>query len=199
MGALRYVLALGAGLTLYLWGCAGNAGIRPRAFTPDPQRAARLNEEGLALVAQCRWSEAEARFSAAVDADPCWGPGYCNWGLTLLQAGKVYDAAWALRHAASLMPRSSQPRANLGLLFEQVGKYGPAEDELRAALRLAPDDVEIVGLLARLHVRAGKHTDETLAWLQTVAAQDDDPAWRDWAGTQLIRITPSTTSQGRNQ
>jgi len=171
------------------------AGCVPRAapswaLQRDSVAAQRCNAQGLALLEAGQAAEAGKRFGAALDADPFYGPAHSNLGIALLQQGQYFEAANELRYARQLMPRASQPRANLGILFELVGQYGEAEEQLREALRLAPEDVEIIGQLARVHVRQGKHTPETVAWLQTIASQDDHPAWRHWAGQQLITCKP---------
>jgi len=191
--------ALGVfGLLASLCGCqllpSRSAGLS--ALRRDPQAAQRLNEQGLELVEQQHWPEAEARFREALRQDPYLGPAHCNLGVVLLQQRKFYEAGWELRYACQLMPRVAAPRTNLGILYEAVGRYGPAEEQLQQALALAPEDVEIIGHLARVHVRQGKRTDQTLAWLQTITTEDDDPAWRNWARAQLVRTTSTESSNG---
>jgi Flp pilus assembly protein TadD len=199
MVAVRCRVAASAVLLVSLSGCALRASRTSRLAFPerDRQQAERLNEQGLALVGEGEFVEAEATLREALQADPYHGPAHCNLGLTLLQQGKFYEAGWELRYACQLMPRAGQPRANLGILYETVGRYGPAEEHLRAALRLSPDDIEVIGHLARVHVRQDKRTPETLAWLQAVAGQDDDPAWRRWAGEQLTHIRNENSGTGR--
>lgn len=159
----------------------------PVELRPDRALAQRLNDEGLKQVADGHVDAALQSFQCAVESDPYWGIAHCNLGVTLLLKGRMYDGGWELRNACRLMPKAAQPRANLALLYESVGKYGQAEEELRAALALAPEDVEIIGQLARLHVRQGQRSDETVAWLEIIAAQDDDTAWRTWARQQLTQ------------
>lgn len=194
--------ASGAGLLLCLWGCGLSAAPAARALGlhRDREQAEARNAEGLARIAQGDFAGAEASFRAALQADPYLGPAHCNLGVALLQQpNKLYEAGWELRYACRLMPRASQPRANLGILYEAVGKYGAAEEELRAALRLAPDDVEIVGHLARIHIRQDKRTPDTVAWLELIASQDDDDAWRGWARGELIRTgNEDSVRNGRN-
>ena len=96
------------------------------------------------------------------------------------------------------MPYASQPHANLGVLFEAVGRSGDAESELRAALRLAPDDIEVVGHLARIHVQQSKRTAETIGWLESIAAHDDNDEWRRWAQGQLARGTHECNVTGED-
>jgi Flp pilus assembly protein TadD len=140
-------------------------------------------------------AEAETLFRQALEADPFYGPARANLGVALLQQGQPYEAGWQLQHACQLMPKASPPRANLALLFERVGRYGSAEEQLRKALELAPDDIEVIGHLARVHVRQGKHTEETLAWLQSVATQDESAAWRDWARREVVRAERTRTER----
>lgn len=172
-----------------LLGCSAATPARESGPRPprDRVQAAILNEEGLDLIAKARLPEAEQRFKAALEADPFCGSAHSNLGVLLLQRGAVYEAAQELQTACRLMPRASQPRANLGALFEQAGRYGDAEEQLRAALALSPDDIEVIGHLARIQVRQGKRTPETRAWLQRVAVEADDAAWRSWASQNSIQ------------
>ena len=66
-----------------------------------------------------------------------------------------------------------------------MGRYEEADGELRQALRLAPDDIEVLGHLARVNLRRGGSAAEVKTWLQTLVVRDEDPAWRDWARLQL--------------
>lgn len=134
-----------------------------------------------------RVKKAEERFRQALGVDPFYGPAYTNLGVTLLLQSRHLESAQASRAACQLMPRAASPRHNLGILFDACGRYGPAERELRHALELNPDDIEIIGHLARVRVRQGQRDEELQGWLETVAANDDHPAWRDWAALELTR------------
>jgi Flp pilus assembly protein TadD len=162
----------------------------------DPAAAQRLNEQGLQLLQDDQLEEARFVFERALAADPYCGPAHCNLGVALLRLGHPYESAWELQYACRLLPQMAAPRANLGILYELAGRWGTAEEQLTEALRLAPDDLEIIGHLARVHVRAGKCTADTLAWLQTIASQDDDPAWRGWARAQLTRTSNEPLKRG---
>lgn len=188
----RCCLLSGAVLLVGLMGCAPNA--PPRwTLERDSVRACQLNERGLACIERGRAAEAEEHFRRALEADAYFGPAHCNLGVVLLQKGQLYEAGWQLRHACQLMPKASQPRANLGILYATVGRYEPAERQLRSALRLAPADVEIIGHLARINVRRGRRDAETLAWLHTVATQDNNPKWQAWAGRELVNFETSNS------
>lgn len=154
---------------------------------PDRTRAEVANARGLAQIEAGDLAAATESFRAALESDGFYGPAHSNLGIVLMQAGQPFDAAWHLRYACQLMPKASQPRANLGILYELVGKYGAAEEQLRSALVLSPDDIEVIGHLARVHVRQHKWTDETSCWFETLATRDDDAVWRSWGQETAIR------------
>lgn len=184
---MRMLRAWCAGLIgLSVVGCAVTPHRMP--VIRDREAAERYNGLGLECIQRQAYLESETEFQRAIEADPFFGPAYCNLGLVQLELDKPFVAAWNLRHASQLMPRASQPRANLGLLFERVGKYDSAEASLRDALRESPDDIEVIGHLARVQIRQNKFTPETHQWLQTIAERDDDAVWRDWARGELIRF-----------
>ena len=197
MRVARMHIACSAGLLVCVSGCAGT--LRPAsALAPqrDPARAAALSGQALALLSESRFAESAALLEQALRSDPFCGVAYNNLGIAQLRLEKPFEAAHSFQNAARLLPRSSAPRANLGLLLERAGDFESAEENFRAALRDSPDDIQIVGYLARLHARQNRHTPETRSWLQIVAAQENDPAWRSWAQKELSRQPAVHTEQG---
>lgn len=199
MSAALRRAAYGVGLLVSLWGCRGGLASRGGAglLGRDPVAAQGFNEQGLTLIAQGCFEQAEECFRQALSADPYWGPARCNLGVAFLRQGKYFDAGWQLRCAVQLMPRAAAPRANLGILYEIAGRLDLGEEHLRQALELAPQDIEIIGHLTRVHVRQGKCTPDTLAWLESITTQDDHPAWRSWAREQLIATQTSDAQERR--
>jgi len=190
-------VAAGVVLLMLCAGCgrANERGRKLRALAQrDTAQAERLNEAGLTLIQTGEFAEAEGSFRQAIQADLFHGPSHSNLGLALSHLGKHYEAATEFYFASKLMPKASQPRANLGLLYESVGRFSAAEDELRAALRINPDDIEVIGHLARVHIRQAKRTPEVKQWLETLLVRDDDPKWKDWARRELIRMDSSDSS-----
>lgn len=176
------------GLALFL--VPGCTSLRHQAAPPprDRAQAEHFNQRGLELAQAGRLADAEQSFRKALDADPYLGPAHSNLGVALLQMGKLFDAGWELRQACQLMPSAAPPRTNLGILYQTVGRQGLAEDNFRAALLLAPEDLQIIGQLALLKVRQNQADGETVAWLQQLTEQDNDPAWRSWAGEKLALL-----------
>lgn len=174
-------MQLGVLLCVCLCGCSHTNGRQVTAAHRDRAKAEQLRDAALADIDRGAWADAESKLRAALDADPFDGPAHANLGVVLWKQGKLFDAGWALRHACQLMPKAAQPRHNLGLLFESAGRNGLAEEQYRAALLCDPDDVEIVGHLARVRVRQSKFDPETFALVQTIATSDNDEHWRTWA------------------
>jgi Tfp pilus assembly protein PilF len=187
----------GAGMLVAALGCA-NAERAPLRTSRNREAAERLNEQGLQFIASREFDQAERCFRQAVECDPFCGTAHCNLGITLMQqAREPFGAAWCFRHASQLMPNAVPPRVALGQLFEKAGQYGPAEQALRDALRLSPDEIDVIGHLARIHIRQSKFTEETRSWLEIVAMQDSNEAWRGWARQQLaLRVEQHDIEEG---
>jgi tetratricopeptide (TPR) repeat protein len=149
----------------------------------------------LALLQEGRFAEAQAALQSAVEHDPFLGAAYNNLGIAQLKLEKPFEAAFSFQNAIRLT-KAVTPRTNLGILLERAGNLEAAEENYRAALRDSPDDVEIVGYLARLHVRQNRLTPETRAWLHVVAAQENDSTWRQWAQRELARTSFEAPSLG---
>lgn len=174
----RLVALLGAAL---LQGCVQQHGVVKAAPSRDRARAQELRSRADLHILEQDWEAAERDLRQALQADPFDGPSHANLGVVLWKRGSLFDAGWELRFACQLMPKAAQPRHNLGLLFESVGRSELAEEQYRSALECDPGDVEIIGHLARIRVRQNKVDDETLALLHSVATGDDDSVWRNWA------------------
>ena len=154
----------------------------PDAAVGDTPLAVRLNKQGLA--AREEPDKAIDLFEKAVAADPYFGPAYNNLGAACLAAGRYHHAAIGLQQAARLMPESPQPRLNLGLTLETVGRLDDARTHYDAALAIAPDHLPAKQALARLLTRTGADPDRLEALLADLALTASDPAWRTWAQQQ---------------
>ncbi|MBE3068811.1 MAG: tetratricopeptide repeat protein, partial [Planctomycetes bacterium] len=132
-------------------GCRSQAprSVEYQTLAQDPNRdtetARRENGRALALIEQGQLEEAEKALKAALAADLFFGPAHNNLAVVYQKREQYYLAAWEFQYAAKLMPYSPEPRANLGLVYEAVGRTAEAESWFDKALALQPDNPELIG------------------------------------------------------
>jgi len=150
----------------------------------DTEQARRLSAEGLELIDQGKYNEAEKVLKRAVEADTMFGPAHNNLGLAYYNQQRYYDAAWEFEYAGKLLPDRPEPRNNLGLVFETVNDLDKAVSWYDQAFKIAPDSAEIVGNLARAKLRRGDVNDGLHELLLKLSLKDSRPDWRAWAERQ---------------
>ena len=95
------------------------------------------------------------------------------------------------------MPHQPEPRNNLGLVFEAIGRLDEAAKWYDEAVALEPDNPEILGNLARTLIRNGRRDDRTRQVLSDLVLKDTRPDWVAWAREQMALI-PSPQPQAAN-
>jgi tetratricopeptide (TPR) repeat protein len=183
-----------------LAGCQDSG--RPTVIAPSPdgpntQLARQENDQAYALIQQGKYAEAEPILQKALAADLTFGPAHNNLGLVYFNLRNspryLYDAALEFDYAARLMPFHPDPRNNLGLVFEMTGKLGDAVDAYEKARKLAPNDPEYIGNLARARIQRGDRDDETRNLLRELTYKDPRPDWRHWAQMKLFELSGRPT------
>ncbi|MBI4717929.1 MAG: tetratricopeptide repeat protein [Planctomycetes bacterium] len=175
---------------------AGCAGRSPRPYqTPESVKqrhaldARQLNEAGLRFVEKGDWENAERRFREALEQDLYCVAAHNNLGLVLLRTRRHYEAAWEFEYATKLVPSAGEPRANLGLLYENIGRLDRAAEAYEEALELDPGNLATMRHLARTYVKADRHDDRVKQLLERLLGTTDvEPAWDYWVRGQLIRV-----------
>lgn len=182
---LLLIAALAAGCDLS--GREEPTGYRTQAVDPsrDTETALRRNDEAVALIEKGKLDEAEAKLTAALDADVFFGPAHNNLGTVYYHQERYYLAAWEYQHAAKLMPKKAEPRNNLGMVLETVGRLDEAADAYEEAMELEPETVEPAANLARLYVCRNRKDERTRELLEQIVMNDPRPRWRDWARERL--------------
>ena len=185
-----HMLALGIAV-MAAAGCQ-RTGSRPDAYQTvaedpnrDTQTARRENAKALDLVEKNDLDAAEKALKAALTADNFFGPAHNNLGAVYLQQKRFYLAAWEFQYASKLMPYSAEPKGNLGLLYEAVGRLDDAEKCYDQALTFEPDNPELIGNLARTLVRAGRRDEKTQRVLRDLVLKETRPDWAKWARDRL--------------
>jgi Flp pilus assembly protein TadD len=204
-------------LALATAGCAKPA--HPEAtgnyqtVTADPRRntelASQLNAKGLEELAERDYAKAEKLFREALQADMFFGPAHNNLGIAYYEQQKYYLAAWEFDYARKLMPNKPDPKHNLGMVMEAVGKLDEAAAHYEDALTLAPDDPDTIANLARTLARrdinhsTGRTGDARRAGdrdrlrelLNEIILKDTRPEWITWAKDHLAILGPMPTTQ----
>lgn len=151
----------------------------------ETDTARQLNAEAVDLIDQGRYDEAEQRLKEALAADITFGPAHNNLGRVYFHQQKLYLAAWEFEYAIKLMPHHVEPRNNLGLVFEAVGKLDDAVTHYDRALALEPDNPFVTGNLTRARIRRGDRGDEVRRLLREIVMKDVRSEWVEWARHKL--------------
>ncbi|MCP4589427.1 MAG: tetratricopeptide repeat protein [bacterium] len=150
--------------------------------------AQQLNDRGLVHVEQGDWESAEQTFREALEADLFYPAAHNNLALCLVHEKRFYEASWEFTWASKLAPHSAEPRNNLGLVLEQVGRLDQARDCYEQALGIDPDNIEVMGHLARVYVKSGEEDGKLHELLEELALGGNEQGWDVWARSQLLRI-----------
>jgi Flp pilus assembly protein TadD len=159
----------------------------------DPRRdsatAERHNNGAVEKMKRNDYAGAETDLKLALGADVMHGPAHNNLGKVYFHQGKLYLAAWEFQYAAKLMPSVPEPRNNLGLVFESVGKLDDAVTSYDEARERGPDNVQVLGNLARARIRRGDRDESVRELLQQLVMRETRPQWTEWARGQLSTIS----------
>lgn len=151
----------------------------------NTQLARKHHERGLLYYEDGDMESAIAALKDALTADVTYGPAHNSLGTVYYEQKRFYLAAWEFQYAAKLMPRTPEPKNNLGLVFEAVGDLTEANTHYAEAYRLAPDDVQIMGNYLRSKIRSGDHEIETKRQLKDFLLRETRPDWLAWANRTL--------------
>ncbi|HET9043331.1 MAG TPA: tetratricopeptide repeat protein [Burkholderiales bacterium] len=114
-----------------------------------PRRAARLNEEGLALWQGGDLAGAERAFRAAIDARPGFAPAFGNLGMVVWEQRRLDEGLALLTRAVELDPRHLNARLNLGNVLAMAGRREESVAHYREVLRADPGHAEARANLLR--------------------------------------------------
>lgn len=175
-------------------GCAstGRSPYNSVADAPrNPLVAQRLTQQAAELLERDP-EEAERLLRDALAADLFHGPAHNNLGVIHLARNEMYLAAEEFEWARRLMPGHPDPRLNLAMTLERVGRFDDAIDEYRSALEVHPGHIQTVQALARCKLRHGSDDanddPELVGDLREIALRGDRAEWREWARRQLALL-----------
>lgn len=185
----QFLLAAAFGLLLSACQAAPPTGpyAPPAAAGRDPGNAQALTRRAAELI-QSDPAAAERLLREALTHDVFHGPAHNNLGVILLRQGQLYEAANEFEWARTLMPGHPDPRINLALVFEAVGRDDQALASYVAALEVYPGHLPAMQGLARLQVRTDRTDVQTIGLLEDIALRAEHASWREWATHQRLRL-----------
>src|SRR4029077_8305573 len=96
---------------------------------------------GLLHTRHARPADAEAEYQLALRLDPRFVPALANLADLDRMRGMDAQGAELLRQALVIEPNNADVRHSLGLLLVRQHNYVEAQEQLRKAMELAPDNV----------------------------------------------------------
>jgi len=154
----------------------GLAALR-EAVTLDEGHAAYHNALGLLLLDLKKQSEALAEFSRALALDPTLAEAQHNLGVALAEGGRWEDAIAAYQKVLSIpaYPTPDITYHNLGWVQYNVGRYREAEEALRLAIRLDPQQPGYYYTLGLVLLRTGIRAEARAAFRQARELGPESP------------------------
>jgi tetratricopeptide (TPR) repeat protein len=100
--------------------------------------------------------KAEVLLREVLEADPDMHEVAYSLGLLLAEEKRYEEAAVYLQKAAQGMPQRARIHYNLGLLLQLLGRDSEAEEELLAALRIEPNNIDFLYAAADHYLKRGR-------------------------------------------
>ena len=141
-----------------------------------------------------RTADAERAALSLTDAYPDMAEAWIALGDLQRQQNKWAEAVSAYDKAIALIDPADEnliwfPRYARAIALERQGKYDAAEADLRAALKIRPDNAQMLNYLGYSYVDRGKNLDEALKLIQrAVELSPDDGYILDSLGWVLYRL-----------
>ncbi len=177
---------------LFGTGCGSTRNAPTSPYTPASEaernttKAESLTREAAALI-PTDLKAAETLLREALAHDLYFGPAHNNLGVVFLKREMHYEAAGEFEWAKKLMPGHPDPRVNLALVLDEVGRTEEALASYAAALEVFPGCVPAIQGLALTTLRTGRDHPKLNEWLDTISLQGETPAWREWAARAPLR------------
>ncbi len=157
-----------------------------------PRRAARLNEDGLALWHGGDLVGAERAFRAAIDAEPDFAPAFGNLGMVVWDQRRLDEGLALLTRAVELDPRHLNARLNLGNVLAMAGRREESVAHYREVLRSDPGHAEARANLLRplMDLCEWDAVDAEVRLLAERWAREGAGAWLDCATPYTSLLVP---------
>ncbi len=95
----------------------------------------------------------EAKLNAAIQANADDSRAWFRLGVLQTHDGRILQAIEAFRQVVRINPEAAEPHHNLAAIYESLGDYDTAADELKKVIALAPRDIRAQIELADLYLK----------------------------------------------
>ena len=126
---------------------------------PTIVSAIQYQNMGLAYLEESQPLKAVTQFENLIGLLPNEAIGYANLAVAYLRLRQVDAAEKVIQRGISAVPLNSQLHFIYSEIYHFQGKSGQAVTELKEALRLKPDDLEVRYLLIRENLRDRRNTE----------------------------------------
>jgi peptidoglycan/xylan/chitin deacetylase (PgdA/CDA1 family)/uncharacterized caspase-like protein len=120
-------------------GAAATAAASPAPLAPPVDAPAALNDEGMRLYKEKRYTEAAAKFVEASKAKPASALFANNAGFAYFRMGQYQEAAKWFQQAISVDPKRAIAYLNLGDTYQEMHRISEAKSAYQEFLALAPN------------------------------------------------------------
>jgi tetratricopeptide (TPR) repeat protein len=120
---------------------AGSAPMETPEETAKSERpAVTMYNQGVELMQEKRFAQAQKKFEEAVKLDPTFAEAYNNLAFTLRKQGSAnYKQSLALyNRAIELKPKLAEAYMYRGILYSQMGRKADAQSDLAVLKKLSP-------------------------------------------------------------
>lgn len=146
-----------------------------RGLEHNPSEAFLTASLGSTYARMGRFDEAIATLHQAIDLDPDSAFAF-GWLSIIYLYQKRYDEVIASCQREIAIAESCNPRRVLGYVYDRLGRYDEAIDQLEQAVALEPQDYEARGALSKAYRTVGRQQDanEQYATGREMAGQDNE-------------------------
>jgi tetratricopeptide (TPR) repeat protein len=136
-----------------------------KVLAVNPDHAPALNLKGILAYRNDDRRSAEKYFKRAIDADPGFGEPYTNLGMLSLEADRPQDALKFLERSFRLNPADLDIATNYHSVIAGIAEFEKAENIVREAAALYPNNQKLKYMLVDLLIRQGKY-EEAMAGIE---------------------------------
>jgi tetratricopeptide (TPR) repeat protein len=144
-----------------------------------------LSKEGIGLMQQKKYREAEITWKKLIDIDRYNFQAYVSLARTYMLTGNREKAVDVLEQALSMDPDIPEAHDLLGVIYTDQNNFGKAISEFRKAIDLMPNDANIRYNLGFAYLRAGQ-TDRGIENIQKALDISEKPNYYNTLGLAYI-------------